>query len=120
MQSLASLVSFDNFTEDIRAQGKEVGINIYHFNEVIEAGKKAASIVLKAPKPESIYMFCYTSGTTGDPKAAMLTHSNFISVSAATIEHGIVLTEEDSSISYLPLAHSFEKAMFVTGIISGC
>ena len=65
-------------------------------------------------------MFCYTSGTTGDPKAAMLSHSNFISVAAAVVEHGVVLTEDDVSISYLPLAHSFEKAIFVTGIICGC
>lgn len=65
-------------------------------------------------------MFCYTSGTTGDPKAAMLTHKNFIAVSAGCLEHGIDLSENDLSISYLPLAHSFEKALFVTGIISGC
>lgn len=64
-------------------------------------------------------MFCYTSGTTGDPKAAMLTHANFIAVSAAALQHGINLSENDISISYLPLAHSFEKCLFVTGIISG-
>jgi len=27
-------------------------------------------------------MFCYTSGTTGDPKAAMLTHKNLISAAS--------------------------------------
>lgn len=41
VQSLATLVSFDNFTEEIRNEGKDAGLNIYHFNEVIDAGKKA-------------------------------------------------------------------------------
>lgn len=89
--SLETLISFDEFTEDVKKSAEEVGIRVYHFNEVIDAGKKAETVVLKAPKPESIYMFCYTSGTTGDPKAAMLSHGNFISVGAAILEHGIDL-----------------------------
>ncbi len=31
------------------------------------------------PTPDTIYMFCYTSGTTGDPKGAMINHRGFIS-----------------------------------------
>lgn len=120
VQSLTALVSFDDFTEDIRAQGKAAGIAIHHFNEVIQAGKEATTVVLNAPKPESIYMFCYTSGTTGDPKAAKLSHKNMVSVAAAATEHGIDLSENDISISYLPLAHSFEKCIFVVGILNGC
>jgi long-chain acyl-CoA synthetase len=120
VDSLVTLISFDAFTPEIKQEAKEVGIELYHFDEVIAAGKNSTKIVLKRPTPESVYMFCYTSGTTGDPKAAMLTHSNFISVSAACIEHGIDLNENDSSISYLPLAHSFEKCLFVVGIICGC
>jgi long-chain acyl-CoA synthetase len=53
-------------------------------------------------------MFCYTSGTTGDPKAAMLSHGNMISVSCAASYMDVALTDQDSTISYLPLAHSFE------------
>lgn len=118
--TLKNLVSFDAFDEDIRKQGKEVGINIYHMNEVIEAGRNAITTHLKEPTKDTIYMFCYTSGTTGDPKAAMLSHGNMIAVAAAAVEHGVILTEEDISISYLPLAHSFEKCIFVIGTIHGC
>ena len=35
------------------------------------------------PKTDDIYMFCYTSGTTGDPKAAMLSHKNLIAAAVA-------------------------------------
>lgn len=104
----------------MKKQAKEVGISIYDLQEVIDAGSNAKDVALKAPTKDSIYMFCYTSGTTGDPKAAMLSHGNLVAVAAGCVEHGIVLDENDISISYLPLAHSFEKALFVNGIISGC
>jgi long-chain acyl-CoA synthetase len=120
VKSLQTLISFDEYPEDLKKEAKEVGITIYHYNEILEIGKNATTTVLSEPKPDNIYMFCYTSGTTGDPKAAMLTHRNFVAVAAAVTEHGIILSEEDCSISYLPLAHSFEKAMFVAGIMNGC
>lgn len=37
-------------------------------------------MIFNEPTPETIHMFCYTSGTTGDPKAAMLSHKAFIPV----------------------------------------
>lgn len=72
------------------------------------------------PKSEDIYMFCYTSGTTGDPKAAKLSHKNLISAaSSVLLIDGIHFDQSDCVISYLPLAHSFEKAIFVTACITG-
>ena len=65
-------------------------------------------------------MFCYTSGTTGDPKAAMLTHKNLLSAASATLQvGGVECGEDDTIISYLPLAHSFEKCMFASCLITG-
>jgi len=64
-------------------------------------------------------MFCYTSGTTGDPKAAMLNHNQMLNEVAGLKKAGINFTEDDICISYLPLAHSFEKALFSTELIDG-
>ena len=66
-------------------------------------------------------MFSYTSGTTGDPKGVKLTHKMIMCTSYAVNtrfgKDGIKV--EDSYISYLPLAHSFEQAMFGLSINYG-
>jgi long-chain acyl-CoA synthetase len=64
-------------------------------------------------------MFCYTSGTTGDPKAAMLSHGNMVSVACSSNYLNVNINENDTTISYLPLAHSFEKCIFSICICNG-
>lgn len=120
-EQLANIVSFDKVGEDLRTKAKELGLNFYDFQEVVDAGKNLKTeFKPNEPTIESIYMFCYTSGTTGNPKAAMLSHGNFLSASAAAKVAGINLDTENVHISYLPLAHSFEKVLFCIGITNGC
>jgi long-chain acyl-CoA synthetase len=116
------LVSFDKFEEDVRADAKDAGVKLFHIDEVRDAGKKAnekEKIVFKEPTAETVCMFCYTSGTTGDPKAAKLTHKNLLAAATSCKYGGIDVTPEDCYISYLPLAHSFEKCLFVMALIRG-
>jgi len=65
------------------------------------------------PKPSDLATIMYTSGTTGDPKWVMLTHHNFISDISALYFHPLfdVMKNETPNgyLSYLPLAHSFER-----------
>ena len=51
-------------------------------------------------------VFLYTSGTTGTPKAAVLSHANFISDVESANEH-IRITPEDSFLLVLPMFHAF-------------
>jgi long-chain acyl-CoA synthetase len=54
--------------------------------------------------------FSYTSGTTGDPKGAMLSHKNFVGVAAmfCTLIKCDGYSENVVYISYLPLPHVLE------------
>ena len=118
--SITNLISFDKFEDTIKEQAKEVGINLYLLSEVVESGKQGIDVKFTEPKNDDIYMFCYTSGTTGDPKAAMLSHGNMISSSASGRDNGVFLDENEVHLSYLPLAHSLEKVLFVIGVTEGC
>ena len=112
----------DDYDYSVQQDGKDAGLTIMHINEVIEHGRKHKNIELNQfkPKTDDIYMFCYTSGTTGDPKAAMLSHKNLVSTASAAMQtSGINLGDGDSMISYLPLAHSFEKCMFCMCLLTG-
>uniref|UniRef100_A0A8C5CWN4 Long-chain-fatty-acid--CoA ligase n=1 Tax=Gadus morhua TaxID=8049 RepID=A0A8C5CWN4_GADMO len=61
------------------------------------------------PRPEDMAIICFTSGTTGNPKGAMLTHGNLVSNCSAFIGITNVRTFPHVMISYLPLAHMFER-----------
>lgn len=62
----------------------------------------------KAIMPEDLATLVYTSGTTGKPKGAMLTHRNIVSNIKAAHQH-IEINEQDRCLSFLPLCHSFER-----------
>ena len=87
---------------------------------MIAAGREILSeIQFLEPTPETVALFCYTSGTTSDPKAAKLTHGNLIATVAGAKEQGFNIDHTDCMISYLPLAHSFEQVLFNASIVYG-
>lgn len=63
---------------------------------------------LAGPRAEDLATLVYTSGTTGPPKGAMLSHANILSnIAAANKEFAI--GPEDTCLSFLPLSHVFER-----------
>jgi long-chain acyl-CoA synthetase len=63
-----------------------------------------------AATPDDIATLIYTSGTTGEPKGAILTHANFNAALEIHRERLTMISDNDTSVSFLPLSHIFEKA----------
>ena len=62
-----------------------------------------------ARAPDDIAMLIYTSGSTGQPKGVMHSFER-ISVACEGIVRTVAYTTADRFLSYLPLAHVFERA----------
>jgi long-chain acyl-CoA synthetase len=116
--TLQNLIIFDPIAD--YECGAEFDLKIYDFNSLInmETGIAEEDMPSK-PVAEDPYMLCYTSGTTGDPKAAKLSHRNLLSVATSANYAGVVFEHTDTMISYLPLAHSFEKVLFALCLVKG-
>uniref|UniRef100_A0A668ADG6 Arachidonate--CoA ligase n=1 Tax=Myripristis murdjan TaxID=586833 RepID=A0A668ADG6_9TELE len=78
---LKTIVVMDPFDAELVERGVKCGVDILSMQDV------------EPPKPEDLSIICFTSGTTGD---------NFTSVSP---------TPQDVTISFLPLAHMFERVV---------
>ncbi|MCB0265082.1 MAG: long-chain fatty acid--CoA ligase [Calditrichaeota bacterium] len=63
---------------------------------------------INAVKPEDIAGIVYTSGTTGVPKGAMLTHDNFL-FTCQSIEQSLDVRDGDVCFLFLPMAHVFAR-----------
>ena len=92
---MVNLVSMDVFDKSVEKDGADVGIKVWTMSEVIAEGQKHAGVDLAAtyPKSDDIYMFCYTSGTTGDPKAAKLSHKNLMSCASSVLSVGGIVMD---------------------------
>ena len=92
-----------------RQWAAQVKVRIASFMEILSLGK-SHPIPVRLPSPDDILCISYTSGTTGNPKGAMLTHKNMIATLRAA-SYSVLLDVTDSHISYLPMAHIFEKVL---------
>lgn len=68
-------------------------------------------------KGEDIAIFCYTSGTTGFPKAAMLSHRNLINMGESLMQMD-PMYPGDEFLSFLPLAWIGEQMMSLSSALN--
>ncbi|KAJ7184259.1 hypothetical protein C8R46DRAFT_983261 [Mycena filopes] len=120
---LKLIVSIDVLSPEVSKVFTEWGqtqnVLVKDFNEM-EALGRANLIEPIRPSPSDIASICYTSGTTNMPKGVVLTHRMFSSAVVTNL-FGLELPEDAPIISYLPLAHIYERSNeMCTMAIGGC
>ncbi len=73
----------------------------------------------RAASRDEVATLIYTSGTSGPPKGVMLSHGNIIANCESNLA-ALDLTANDMTLSFLPVAHSFERtAGYYTVMLGG-
>jgi long-chain acyl-CoA synthetase len=94
--------------QDVQALGEQYQrrAGALVFEEEVEKGKG-----------DDIAIFCYTSGTTGNPKAAMLSHDNLINMGKSLMQMD-PMKPGDEFLSFLPLAWIGEQMMSLSSALN--
>ncbi len=92
--------------------------NCLSFGELVS--KQPTIFETRLTSSEDTAVIVYTSGTTGYPKGAELTHSNLL-MNALVCKELFGTNQEDTQLIVLPLFHIFAMTVLMnTGLLAGC
>nr|XP_009589417.1 long chain acyl-CoA synthetase 6, peroxisomal-like [Nicotiana tomentosiformis] len=115
--SVRLIVVVGGIDEHLPSLPSTTGMKLLSYTRLLSQGRSSMQPFCP-PKPEDIATICYTSGTTGTPKGVVLSHANLIA-SVAGMTLSIKFYPSDIYISYLPLAHIYERANQITSVYYG-
>eukprot|EP01054_Gregarina_sp_Poly1_P006912 Gregarina_sp_Poly_1__6911@NODE_374_length_9120_cov_202_678449_g308_i0_p1_GENE_NODE_374_length_9120_cov_202_678449_g308_i0NODE_374_length_9120_cov_202_678449_g308_i0_p1_ORF_typecomplete_len696_score113_27AMPbinding/PF00501_28/1_6e74AMPbinding_C/PF13193_6/3_7e03AMPbinding_C/PF13193_6/0_00047_NODE_374_length_9120_cov_202_678449_g308_i049247011 len=122
--NIHSLVLFDRPDADLTKLAQELNIKIAFWKDLVFDGRDLTRMKLQTQQYGDVGTLCYTSGTTGAPKGVIMTAGNFAATVAGhqrcIMAHPGFRTQHwDIHISYLPLAHVFERVICANVIALG-
>ncbi|MGI9310218.1 MAG: AMP-binding protein [bacterium] len=101
--------------------GEQKTAGMFNYSEIAELGGPSARLrmdrISSELKPDDAINIQFTSGTTGAPKGATLTHLNIIN-NARFVSRRMNLTERDLLCIPVPLYHCFGMVMGSLGCVS--
>eukprot|EP00922_Rhytidocystis_sp_ex-Travisia-forbesii_P038844 GHVS01057868.1.p1 GENE.GHVS01057868.1~~GHVS01057868.1.p1 ORF type:complete len:564 (-),score=43.40 GHVS01057868.1:151-1842(-) len=106
----------------LKQKADKVAVILVPWHEVIEKGNMKRLPITPA-SPVSVNTICYTSGTTGLPKGVILSNRNIVATVCGALlapfsTPELEITPNDVHLSYLPLAHVFER--IVDNVLFAC
>ncbi|KAJ6705430.1 LONG CHAIN ACYL-COA SYNTHETASE 4-LIKE [Salix purpurea] len=113
-QHLKTIVSFGKVAPQEQEEIEKFGLAVYSWDEFLKLGENK-QYELPVKTKEDICTIMYTSGTTGDPKGVLISNDSIVTLIAGvrslleSVKES--LTSEDVYLSYLPLAHIFDRVI---------
>ena len=89
---------------------RELGLPVVMVESLPDRARRAEPLPPAAVAPDDLAEVVFTSGTTGDPKGAMLSHRNLLSVTAGMTAI-VPFDKDDRMVSVLPLSHLYEQVL---------
>ncbi|TFK42731.1 hypothetical protein BDQ12DRAFT_676716 [Crucibulum laeve] len=93
------------------------GVQFKLLQELEEYGRANVIEPIRAT-PDAMASICYTSGTTNNPKGVLLRHKNLALATQSNL-YGMELPDDAILLSYLPLAHIYERVCELCTIAVG-
>jgi long-chain acyl-CoA synthetase len=115
--ALSTVVVMGNAGEEELTPLRDAGLTAMTWIGLIEKGK-ASIQEFRKPAPDDVINLNYTSGTTGDPKGAMITHRGVCSQLAGLGPH-CYFSNTSVHLALLPFQHIGEKILFHLCIFGG-
>ena len=115
------LFAWEGFAEEAQAGAEQAGaecviVTLAGFTELVGAASPIAEVVETADEDTAVIL--YTSGTTGQPKGAELTHANLIGNAEAS--RNLFGKGRDAvQLGALPLFHSFGQTCGMNATLGG-
>ena len=115
-QTGARLVIASKQTE---ASARQLGLPLIFVEALPDLARKAQPAAPADIGKDSLAEIVFTSGTTGEPKGAMLSHGNLLACATA-MRAVMPFDEHDRLLSVLPLSHLYEQVLgFILPLIVG-
>ena len=123
LPSLRRVIYFENKINICQSFPGLKSLQLIPYSNLLILGRHSVLELIPAG-PEDLAILMYTSGSTGNPKGAMLTHSQLAANVCGCLSFSMNLLgnkrrAHESYIGYLPLAHIFELTMELCVILMG-
>uniref|UniRef100_A0A8C1W6M4 Long-chain-fatty-acid--CoA ligase n=1 Tax=Cyprinus carpio TaxID=7962 RepID=A0A8C1W6M4_CYPCA len=107
---LKTIILMDPYDSALIDRSSKSGVEVLSLKDVEQC------IFFQPPKPEDLSIVCFTSGTTGDPKGAMLTHENVVADAAGVVKTFEVLYVRRTLKSWLfVLLYVYQTVLYSVG-----